>query len=209
MIGISSRNSRIYILDILYKGLSGSNLREFIQTKIEAKRTSKAVAVTLDIDTLLDEISTRLPAEINQSKSIDSSEPKSNDDTKNKSPTRQQSRGRRRRQSRSRSQRRQSQSNTTNTTDANTTIPTAPPSERCSYCRRYGHEDSSCHYKNPHMRNEAWRRDNRHLIEHFKAQHEKYTKNSPAILTDNQDASVQQYANAAIPIGLNSFQIAY
>ncbi|PGH32020.1 hypothetical protein GX50_05214 [[Emmonsia] crescens] len=69
------------ILDILYKGLSGANLREFIQTKIEAKRTSKAVAVTLDIDTFLDEISTRLPAETNQPKPTnsnpeDSSEPK-------------------------------------------------------------------------------------------------------------------------------------
>ncbi|KKZ64053.1 hypothetical protein EMCG_01637 [[Emmonsia] crescens] len=190
------------ILDILYNGLSGSGrLREFIQTKIEAKRTSKAVAVTLDIDTLLDEISTRLPAEINQSKSIDSSKPKSNDDTKpksNKSPTRQQSRSRSQR-------RRRSQSNTTTTANTVTT-PTTPTSERCSYCRRYGHGDSSCHYKNPHMRNEAWRHDNRHLIDHFKAQQEKYTKNSPVNPIDNQD---MQYASVAIPIGLNSFEIAY
>ncbi|KKZ61799.1 hypothetical protein EMCG_00526 [[Emmonsia] crescens] len=55
------------ILDILYKRLSGFNLHKFIQIKIEAKCTFKAVAVTLDIDTLLDEISTLLPAEINQS----------------------------------------------------------------------------------------------------------------------------------------------
>ncbi|KKZ63661.1 hypothetical protein EMCG_02029 [[Emmonsia] crescens] len=56
-----------------------------------------------------------------------------------------------------------------------------------------------------HMHNEAWCHDNRHLIDHFKAQHEKYTKNSPANPIDNQDI---QYASAAIPIGFNSFQIA-
>ncbi|KKZ64119.1 hypothetical protein EMCG_01617 [[Emmonsia] crescens] len=110
------------ILDILYKGLS-ERLCEFIQTKIEAKCMFKAVAVTLDIDTLLDEISTRLPAEINQSKSIDSSEPKSKDDKPNKSPTCQQSRGRRCRQSCSRSHRRRQSHSNTNTTPANTTTP--------------------------------------------------------------------------------------
>ncbi|KKZ62948.1 hypothetical protein EMCG_02658 [[Emmonsia] crescens] len=101
-----------------------------------------------------------------------------------------------------------SQFNTaTANTAANTTTST-PTSKHCNYCRHYGHEDSSCHYKNPHMHNEAWRHDNCHLIDHFKAQHEKYTKNSPVNSIDNQDI---QYASAAIPMGLNtsSFQIAY
>ncbi|PGH31550.1 hypothetical protein GX50_05642, partial [[Emmonsia] crescens] len=191
-------------------------LCKFIQIKIEVKHMFKAVAVTLDIDTLLDEIFICLSAEINQSKSTDSSEPKSNDDIKpNKSPTHQQSRGRRccqSCQSCSCSQRRQSQfNNNTNTTTVNTTISTTLTSKCCSYCHHYGHEDSSCHYKNSHMRNEAWHCDNRHLIDHFKAQHEKYTKNSPAIPTENQDI---QYVNATIPnttisIGLNSFKIVY
>ncbi|PGH32019.1 hypothetical protein GX50_05213 [[Emmonsia] crescens] len=72
---------------------------------------------------------------------------------------------------------------------ANTTTPapTIPISERCSYRHRYGHEEWTCHYKNPHTRNEAWRRDNRHLIDHFKAQHERYIKNSPANPNDNRD----------------------
>ncbi|PGH34959.1 hypothetical protein GX50_02197 [[Emmonsia] crescens] len=58
----------------------------------------------------------------------------------------------------------------------------------------------------PHMQNEGWHCNNCHLIDHFKAQHERYTKNSPTNPNDNQDI---QYASAAIPIGLNSFQIAY
>ncbi|KKZ59049.1 hypothetical protein EMCG_00917 [[Emmonsia] crescens] len=203
------------ILNILYKELSEC-LHEFIQIKIEIKCMFKAVAVILNIDILLDEISTCLPAEINQSKSIDFFKLKSKDDIKpNKSPTCQQSCGRHCCQSRSCSHCcRRSQFNTThsniNTTPANTTTPiniTISTSECCSYCRRHGHEDSSCHYKNPHMCNEAWCHDNRHLIDHFKAQHEKYTKNSPNLI-DNQDTSIQ-YASAAIPMGLNSFQIVY
>ncbi|KKZ61423.1 hypothetical protein EMCG_03936 [[Emmonsia] crescens] len=52
---------------------------------------------------------------------------------------------------------------------------------------RYGHEEPTCHYKNPHTRNKAWRRDNRHLIDHFKAQHERNINNSSANPNDNRD----------------------
>ncbi|OJD27533.1 hypothetical protein ACJ73_01071 [Blastomyces percursus] len=171
------------ILDILYKGLYGSNLREFIQTKIEAKRTSRAVAVTLDIDTLLDEISTRLPTEINQSKSIDPPSPNQIMTSINHLPA-------------SRAVAAAAGANpipilplliilllpilfllaNVAATAAAMVMKIHPATIRTPIC----------------------------------AQHGKYTKNSPAILNDNQDI---QYASAAIPMGLNtstsSFQIAY
>src|SRR6266496_4475099 len=158
------------LIDILYGNITKVH-RDFLQLKIESKRTSNFEAVDLDIDTVINEIISRLPKEDkdqsasggNQGLHATEDKNKNKDKDKDKKG---QNQGQNQSSNRGRGSGRGGrggQSNRGNHASQNTNQP------RCSYCGGWNHIDpDDCHYKNPEKATQEWRDKHQSLIDYFR-----------------------------------------
>ena len=128
------------LIDLFYEGIS-KQFSDFLQFKIEQQRESNSQAVTLNIDTAIDEIITRLPKESNASggneKCFMTYEDRKRDQYQD--------------QDRQRPQYPQR------------------PLRQCSYCGSYRHyRESDCWFKYPEKAAPEWREEKHHLIEYYR-----------------------------------------